>query len=324
MSNLNVPNKKSSDLVLNFKLNDFDGPLDLLVELIKEKKMDILTLDIAELSYQYLEFVNNNLLVLQIDDISQYLVMASYLTELKTKMLIPMLMSQDELTETELEIDRLRRQLFLYKQYKDIVGEFKSRQAIRTQLIPKVCDDLDEYTSDEIPEAPLPDHVSIDKLVRAWQKIVINIRENMVDKTFLIKVNNIDMDKIQENLIDFINANNKLTDIPLAKFIKMFDESNNDIEYQCAIFISLLVLAKDGFIRIRQESHNSTIYISKNNEKIKDIEHQDIKDMLDSHKKLSKNLEIELKNKVNIKEEVRKLKEKNEKANKNDSSDERQ
>ena len=161
------PNKKSSDLVLNFKLNDFDGPLDLLVELIKEKKMDILTLDIAELSYQYLEFVNNNLLVLQIDDISQYLVMASYLTELKTKMLIPMLMSQDELTETELEIDRLRRQLFLYKQYKDIVGEFKSRQAIRTQLIPKVCDDLDEYTSDEIPEAPLPDHVSIDKLVRA-------------------------------------------------------------------------------------------------------------------------------------------------------------
>ena len=324
MSNLNVPNKKSSDLVLNFKLNDFDGPLDLLVELIKEKKMDILTLDIAELSYQYLEFVNNNLLVLQIDDISQYLVMASYLTELKTKMLIPMLMSQDELTETELEIDRLRRQLFLYKQYKDIVGEFKSRQAIRTQLIPKVCDDLDEYTSDEIPEAPLPDHVSIDKLVRAWQKIVINMRENMVDKTFLIKVNNIDMDKIQENLIDFINANNKLTDIPLAKFIKMFDESNNDIEYQCAIFISLLVLAKDGFIRIRQESHNSTIYISKNNEKIKDIEHQDIKDMLDSHKKLSKNLEIELKNKVNIKEEVRKLKEKNEKTNKNDSSDERQ
>ena len=150
------------------------------------------------------------------------------------------------------------------------------------------------------------------------------MRENMVDKTFLIKVNNIDMDKIQENLIDFINANNKLTDIPLAKFIKMFDESNNDIEYQCAIFISLLVLAKDGFIRIRQESHNSTIYISKNNEKIKDIEHQDIKDMLDSHKKLSKNLEIELKNKVNIKEEVRKLKEKNEKTNKNDSSDERQ
>lgn len=324
MSNLNVPNKKSSDLVLNFKLNDFDGPLDLLVELIKEKKMDILTLDIAELSYQYLEFVNNNLLVLQIDDISQYLVMASYLTELKTKMLIPMLMSQDELTETELEIDRLRRQLFLYKQYKDIVGEFKSRQAIRTQLIPKVCDDLDEYTSDEIPEAPLPDHVSIDKLVRAWQKIVINMRENMVDKTFLIKVNNIDMDKIQENLIEFINANNKLTDIPLAKFIKMFDESNNDIEYQCAIFISLLVLAKDGFIRIRQESYNSTIYISKNNEKIKDIEHQDIKDMLDSHKKLSKNLEIELKNKVNIKEEVRKLKEKSEKANKNESTDERQ
>ncbi len=101
----------SSEFILNFKLDTFDGPLDLLVELIKEKKMDILTLDIAELTFQYLEFVNKNLINLPIDDISEYLVMASYLTELKSKMILPLLNPEAKYDETELEIDRLRRQL---------------------------------------------------------------------------------------------------------------------------------------------------------------------------------------------------------------------
>lgn len=302
MAILNNSNKNNDNIVLNFKIDNFDGPFDLLVELIKEKKMDILTIDIGELSSQYLDFVNANLLRLPIDNISQYLVMASYLTELKTKMLIPMLMGDDELYETELEIDRLRRRLFLYKQYKDIVGEFRLRQSIRTKYISKACDDLDEFIPDDIPEAPLPNRIPIDKLVKAWQKIALNLRNDEIDKTFTIKVSNIDVDEIQKNVFTFIDKNNTLQEIAFNMFINMFDKRAHDIEYRCAIFVSLLVLAKDGYIIMKQPDFNSTIYISKNNDKIEDIENEDVKQIVLEHNKLSKTLEQELKqsNKSNL------------------------
>ena len=295
MSNLNKHNKINDNIVLTFKIDNFDGPLDLLVELIREKKMDILTLDIAELSAQYLDFVNNNLLKLPIDNISQYLVMASYLTELKTKMLIPMLTNINEFKETELEIDRLRRQLFLYKQYKDIIGEFRQRQSKRIKYIAKNCDDLDEYIPEDIPEAPLPDYVDIQRIVKAWQKIVIEMKNNEIDKTFTIKVSDINVDKIQQNVFTFIDNNQSINEVSFQQFIKMFDNSNKNIEYQCAVFVSLLVLAKDGFITMRQDDFYSTIYISKNNDKIEDIEDENIKQIMLSHTELSKKLDYELK-----------------------------
>lgn len=152
---------------VTFKLDTFDGPMDLLLELIKDKKMDILKLDIGELSYQYLEFVNTNLNILPIDEISSYLVMASYLTDLKSKMILPLLGQDNIDIETELEIDRLRRQLYLYKQYKDVINEFRMCQHKRVEHLSKSCDDLDEYVPDEMPEAPLADHVPLERLVRA-------------------------------------------------------------------------------------------------------------------------------------------------------------
>lgn len=304
-----MENNINENFTLTFKLDQFDGPLDLLVELIKEKKMDILRLDIADLTYQYLTFINNNLTKYSIDDISEYLVMASYLIDLKSKMLIPILTQNDELTETELEIDRLRRQLFLYKQYKDVINEFKIRQSERTKLIPKSCDDLDEFIPENIPEAPLPDYVPLERLVRAWQKVLMNLQKNQVDKTFVIKVNNIDVDKIQEDLVEFIKKNKNITNVPLVDFIKLFDQANNNIEFQCAVFISLLVLARDGYILLKQDNANNTIYISANNNKINNDNNlvSEFNEVIESHKKLALDLEKEFQTKESIESKLKEL-----------------
>ncbi len=299
----------NENFILTFKLEQFDGPLDLLVELIKEKKMDILSLDIADLTFQYLKFINENLTKYSIDDISEYLVMASYLIDLKSKMLIPILTQNNEISETELEIDRLRRQLFLYKQYKDVINEFKMRQSERTKLIPKLCDDLEEFIPENIPEAPLPDFVPIEKLVRAWQKVLINLQQNQVDKTFVIKVNNIDVDKIQENLIEFIGKNKNISNVPLADFIKLFDQANDNLEFQCAVFISLLVLARDGYILLKQDTANDTIYISTNNNKISNDNNllNEFNEAIETHKKLALDLEKEFKTKEDIEAKLKEL-----------------
>ena len=273
---------------LIFNLDHFDGPMDVLVEMIREKKLDILTLDIADLTHQYLVFVNNNLQYIAIDDASSYLVMASYLTELKTKILLPTLNQGLKDDVTEFEIDKFRRQILLYKQYKDMVDFYRAKQSERVLMVAKKCDDLEEYIPDETPEAPLPDSVPLEKLVRAWQRVLIRQRDNeILNMPTLIKVNAIDVDKIQEELIEFVGSN-KIEHLPFDDFLQKFSKEKQNLELTCAIFVSLLVLVKNGYIKLEQKEQNGIIYISKNNDFNFNDNHDDIKQALLQNKEIAK------------------------------------
>lgn len=286
MAKQEVNNYSFKELIFN--LDQFDGPMDVLVEMIKEKKLDIMTLDIAELTHQYLVFVNNNLQYIAIDDASSYLVMASYLTELKTKILLPTLNAGDVNNETEFEIDKLRRQIFLYKQYKDMVDFFRARQQERIKIIAKKCDDLEEYIPDETPEAPLPDKVPLEKLVMAWQRVLFRKRDNdILNMPTLIKVNSVDVDKIQEELIDFVSTNN-IENVSFTDFLTKFSKQKQNLELTCAIFVSLLVLVKDGFLKLEQQEQYGTIYISKNKNIDFNDQHEDIMKALAQNKEIAK------------------------------------
>ena len=103
-------------------LENFQGPLDLLLHLIKEKEMDLETLDLSELTDQYLMYIekmNGN----QLEAMSEYLVMAATLVEMKSKILLP----REEVTiDDEYEEDprkQLIQRLIEYKKYKDVLDE---------------------------------------------------------------------------------------------------------------------------------------------------------------------------------------------------------
>ncbi len=273
---------------LIFNLDQFDGPMDVLVEMIKDKKLDILTLDIAELTHQYLVFVNNNLQYIAIDDASSYLVMASYLTELKTKILLPTLNAGTATDETEFEIDKFRKQIFLYKQYKDMVDFFRAKQQERIKIVAKKCDDLEEYIPDETPEAPLPDKVPLERLVMAWQRVLFRKRdEEILNMPTLIKVNSIDVDKIQQELIEFVEGNS-IDNLPFEAFLNKFSKEKQNLELTCAIFVSLLVLVKDGYIKLEQQEQYGTIFISKNKHIDFNDTHDDIQKALQQNKEIAK------------------------------------
>ena len=113
-------------MTYNFCTSDFEGPLDLLLHLVKESKMDIYEINISEIINQYLDFIHS-LEEKNIDIASEYLVMASELIHLKSKLLI------NRKDEEETSVDEfsfsseedLRNKLLEYEKYKQCMGEME-------------------------------------------------------------------------------------------------------------------------------------------------------------------------------------------------------
>ena len=110
---------------LSYKLEKFEGPLDLLLHLIEKNKVNIYDIPIAEITDQYMEYVRQ-MDEENLDVVSEFLVMAATLLEIKAKMLLPA-----EVDEEGEEIDPradLVERLLEYKLYKCMAEQLKGRQ----------------------------------------------------------------------------------------------------------------------------------------------------------------------------------------------------
>ena len=92
--------EKSEDNQLNVNISGYEGPLDLLLDLSKKQKVDILKISILELAEQYLLFINENIENIKLN--ADYLIMASFLAFLKSKLLLPE--KDEEISELEEDI----------------------------------------------------------------------------------------------------------------------------------------------------------------------------------------------------------------------------
>lgn len=111
-------------------LEDFDGPLDLMLHLIKENKLDLFNLDISILSEQYLRYINH-FEKIHLEIASEYLVELASLIEYKSKKLIPKQEAELDDEYEEDPKDRLVRRLLEYQQFKEITSEFSELYKIR-------------------------------------------------------------------------------------------------------------------------------------------------------------------------------------------------
>ena len=103
------------------KIENFEGPLDLLCHLIDKNKMDIYDIKINQIADQYIEYLNK-MEEMNLDIASEFLVMASTLIYLKSKTLLP---KQDDEEEKELTEEELIQRIIEYKKYKEIIKKFK-------------------------------------------------------------------------------------------------------------------------------------------------------------------------------------------------------
>ena len=90
------------DSKFNVNLNAYEGPLDLLLELAKSQKVDLSKISILELAEQYLKYINLARII-NLEIASDYLVMAAWLTYLKSRILLPKVVDNDQPTTEELE-----------------------------------------------------------------------------------------------------------------------------------------------------------------------------------------------------------------------------
>ncbi len=148
------------------KLDNFAGPLDLLLHLIRKEEMDIHDIPIAKILDQYLAHLKV-IQDLDLDDAGEFLVMAATLMVVKSKLLLP-----QEQVDLEREIDprfELVRQLLEYKKFKDRVGDLEDRESTWSKMVGRP--ESARIDGEVIPDKSL-DEVTIFDLLQAFAKLM--------------------------------------------------------------------------------------------------------------------------------------------------------
>lgn len=155
------------------KLQSFEGPLDLLLHLIKQNDLDLYDIPVKEITDQYMLYIRT-MQVLHLDIASEYLVMASTLLYMKSQLLLPVEVENfqdDEQMYDDGEDMRedLMRRLIEYKKYKEAADELKDRERERSELYSKPMSDLTPFLKDDNERPRM--NVTIYDMLQAFQRI---------------------------------------------------------------------------------------------------------------------------------------------------------
>lgn len=172
----------SNEVELN--INNFNGPLDLLLELVKEKQMDIFDIDLSELATEYVRLIDT-LKNTNIDLASEYLVMAATLIQLKARMLLE---SPDEKAELDAEKKDILKQLVEYQQFKKVAEDLRGKEAERRKYFVKDAEDYSKYES-PVDETKLDGQLDAVKLIMQMRKMFERINANQLKETTIEKFN---------------------------------------------------------------------------------------------------------------------------------------
>ncbi len=233
---------------LAFKINEFEGPLDLLLHLIEKNKFNIFDIPIVEITEQYLDYVNK-MQESDLDVMSEFLVMAATLISIKAKMLLP----KEEKEEEEEDDPRaeLVRRLLEYKMYKYASYELKDMELdavksfYKSESIPKEVKDYKE----EIDPAEVIGDTTLAKLNEIFNQVM----RRTVDRVDPIrsKFGTIEKEEVRiEDKMDEIRTSIKgLKGINFRTLLETQASKINVI----VTFLAILELMKVGDIVIKQE-----------------------------------------------------------------------
>lgn len=231
-----------------FKINEFEGPLDLLLHLIKESKMDVMDIEIVKLTDQYLEYINT-MEKFNLNVASEYLVLASNLTYLKSKALLPKQEVEEETEDGFFETkEELEQRLLEYKRYKEVTSALKTLEDARSNIYTKTPSNLREYKGDSIN---LSDDITINDLVEAFKKY---LERKEINKPINTKVatREISITERRKSIRNILKERKKV------EFFDLFEDFSKP--YVVVTFLSVLEMAKEKELIIKQENNFEKIY----------------------------------------------------------------
>ena len=237
--------------ILQIKLEEFEGPLDLLLKLIDKNKIDIYDIPISKLTDDYLYYIKSKN-ISDMDEMSQFIIIASTLLEIKSKMLLPK--DKDEKTNEEIDPrEELVKKLIEYKKYKIIAQRLSDTEVFVEKVIFK-NPDIEAINRIKIEIEPTAKEIlhglTLKDLYNAFEE-VIKRKELKIDKIRSeFKSVTKALYNINDKIIyikDLIILNKKIS------FSKIFQESTSKVEV-VVTFLAVLELIKTKDIKVVQEN----------------------------------------------------------------------
>ena len=227
---------------LEVYLESFEGPLDLLLYLIRKDNIDVLDIPMANLTSQYISYVEQ-MKIINIELAADYLLMSAMLIEIKSRLLLP----KPEASEDEEDDPRadLVRKLIEYEQMKLAAEELN--------VMPQIGRDMlgtSAYFETEVNK--IPPEVNINDLYSAWVNVIKRAKQfeqHTISKSEL---------SVREHMTSILRA---LKENNLIEFSSLFNEEKDPIPKLVVCFLAILELSKERLIKINQQEPCSPLYI---------------------------------------------------------------
>ena len=225
-------------------LETFEGPLDLLLYLIRKHNLDILDIPMLELTRQYMVYVEK-MKVIKLELAADYLLMSAMLIEIKSCMLLP---KPVEIAEEDDPRAELVRRLMEYEAIK--------LAAQNLDAMPQVGVDISVAAAyyQHIVDVKPPE-VSVEDLVEAWRNVLKRAKLNSHHKIGREELS------VREHMSQILR---RLKADGMCEFSTLFDMASEGVAKLVVNFLAILELAKEGLIRITQQAAFSPIYLQAN------------------------------------------------------------
>lgn len=235
-------------------IDNFEGPLDLLLFLITKNKMNIFDISLSDLTDKYIQYLNQ-MEELNLNIASEFIVMAATLLNIKSKKLLPDIVKEDDEEITE---DLLIQRLIDYKKYKEISNDINNMYNSNFGSFSKPIEKINfnknqEYTGD-ILDLKMLKAIYENLLSRNENKI--NYRAKEVEKLAMYEKVTV-KDKVNQ-ILSYLKKNKSMI------FNRVFDSKKNENIEVVTAFLGILELSKSKEISINQEKIFSDIHIVKN------------------------------------------------------------
>ena len=226
---------------LEVYLESFEGPLDLLLYLIRKDNIDVLDIPMANLTSQYINYVEQ-MKTINIELAADYLLMSAMLIEIKSRLLLP---KPENLEEEDDPRADLVRKLIEYEQMKSASEELNEMPQVgRDTLVANV------YFETTVNK--LPPEVNVDDLYTAWANVIKRAKQFEQHKITKSELS------VREHMTSILRS---LKENSLLEFSHFFNEEKDPIPKLVVCFLAILELSKERLIKINQQEPCSPLYI---------------------------------------------------------------
>ena len=253
------PIAEGSDAV-RIAITDFEGPLDLLLYLVKKHELEILNIPIAFITDQYLAYVHR-LQALNLDVAGEYLLMAATLAFLKSRELLPpdpseQVVDLDEEDEGDPRQELIRR-LLEYQKYKEAAGKLGARPVVgrNVWLRGTTAASAAGVEGENAGPAPL-EEIPVFRLIEAFEKVLSKSRVKLTHDVVVDRIS------ISDKINEIVDRLEKEGTFPFSSCFAIDDDDGGARHQVVVTFLAILEMTKLKMIRVHQPAVGGEIYLS--------------------------------------------------------------